>query len=84
MLQVPCGCGVSTNIAASIDTVVLMIEIEQEDWAEEQGLADGMVCMLNIKFNNLIAEGESVYLAYSVTDIFSNKENKYIPVCSMS
>lgn len=42
-----------------------MIEIEQEDWAEEQGLADGMVSMLNIKFNNLIAEGESVYLAYS-------------------
>lgn len=75
MLQVPSGCGVSTNIAASIDTVVLMIEIEQEDWAEEQGLDDGMVSMLNIKFNNLIAAGESVYLAFLVTDILSNKED---------
>jgi hypothetical protein len=50
--------GVMTNTAVSIDAAVLMTEIEQEDWAEEV-LDDGMVAMLNIQFDNLIAEDES-------------------------
>ncbi len=50
--------GVMTNTAVSIDAAVLMTEIEQEDWVEEV-LDDGMVGMLNIQFDNLIAEDES-------------------------
>ena len=46
------------NTAISIDAAVLMIEIEQKDWVEEV-LNDGMVGMINIQFNNLIAEDES-------------------------
>ena len=41
--------------AESIDTVVSMIEIEQEDWVEEV-LDDGIVRMLNVQFDNLIAD----------------------------
>ena len=50
--------GVSTNTAISIDETVSMIEIEQEDWVEEV-LDDGMVGMLNIQFDNLVADEES-------------------------
>jgi hypothetical protein len=50
--------GVSTNTAVSIDAAVLMIEIEQEDWVEEV-LDDSMVGMLNIQFDNLIADEDS-------------------------
>jgi hypothetical protein len=50
--------GVSTNNAVSIDAAVSMIDVEQEDWVEEV-LNDGMVGMLNIQFDNLIAEDES-------------------------
>ena len=35
-----------------------MIEIEQEDWVEEV-LDDSMVGMLNIQFDNLIADEDS-------------------------
>ena len=44
--------GISINVAVS------MIEIEQEDWVEEV-LDDGMVGMLNVQFDNMIAEDES-------------------------
>jgi hypothetical protein len=47
--------GVSINTAKSIDVVVSLIEIEQDDWAEEV-LDDGIVGMLNIQFDNLIAD----------------------------
>ena len=50
--------GVTTNTAVSVDTAVLMTEIEQEDWVEEV-LDDGVVGMLIIQFGNLIAEDES-------------------------
>jgi hypothetical protein len=50
--------GVSTNTAVSIDAAVSMIEIEQEDWVEEV-LDDSMVGMLNIQFDNLIADEDS-------------------------
>jgi hypothetical protein len=51
--------GVSTITAAlSIDATVLMIEIEHEDWVEKV-LNDGMVDMLNIQYDNLMAEDES-------------------------
>ncbi len=35
-----------------------MIEIEHEDWVEKV-LNDGMVDMLNIQYDNLMAEDES-------------------------
>jgi hypothetical protein len=35
-----------------------MIKIEQEDWVEEV-LNDGMVGMLNVQFDNLVADEES-------------------------
>jgi hypothetical protein len=50
--------GVSTNTAVSIDAALSMIEIEQEDWVKKV-LDNGMVGMLNIQFNNLIADEES-------------------------
>ncbi len=50
--------GVSTNTPVSIDAAVSMIYIEQEDWVEEV-LDDSMVGMLNIQFDNLIADEDS-------------------------
>ena len=35
-----------------------MIKIEQEDWVEEV-LNNGMVGMLNVQFDNLVADEES-------------------------
>jgi hypothetical protein len=49
--------GVSTNTAISIDETVSMMEIEQEDWVEEV-LDDGMVGMLIIQLDNLVADEE--------------------------
>ena len=49
---------VSTNTAISIGETVLMIEIEQEDWVKEV-LDNSMVGMLNIQFDNLVADEES-------------------------
>jgi hypothetical protein len=57
----PCGSfprGVLINNAVSIDAAVSMTEIEQEDWVEEF-LNSGMDGMLNMQFDNLIAEDES-------------------------
>ena len=45
----------TSTAAESIDHVVSMIEIEQEDWVEEV-LDDGVVNMLNIQFDNMIAD----------------------------
>ena len=59
--------GVSTNNAVSIDSAVLMIEIHQEDWVEEI-LDDGMVGILNIQFDNLIAEDESDLILSNIQD----------------
>ena len=50
--------GVYTNMAISINETVSMLKIEQEDWVEE-GIDNGMVGMLNIQFNNLVADKES-------------------------
>jgi hypothetical protein len=49
--------GVSTYTAISIDKTVSMFKIKQEDWVEEV-LKDGMVGMLNIQFDNLVANEE--------------------------
>lgn len=50
--------GVSTNTAISIEETVSMIEIEQQDWVEEV-LDDSMVGMLNIQFDNMVADEAS-------------------------
>ena len=47
----------SANTAVSIDAAVSMIEIEQEDWVEKV-LDNGMVSLLNIQFDNLVADEE--------------------------
>jgi hAT family C-terminal dimerisation region len=48
----------ASSAVESIDHVVSMIEIEQEDWVEEV-LDDGVVSMLNIQFDTMIAEDDS-------------------------
>ena len=50
--------GVSTSTAISIEETVTMIEIEQQDWVEEV-LDDSMVGMLNIQFDNMVADEAS-------------------------
>ena len=42
----------------SVDAVVGMIETEQEDWVDEV-LDDGIVGMLNVQFDNMLADDSS-------------------------
>ena len=59
-LETPSVCelgspGGASSTADFIDHEVSMIEIEQQDWVEEV-LDDGVVSMLNIQFDNMIAD----------------------------
>jgi hAT family C-terminal dimerisation region len=51
----------TSTAAESIDQLVSTIQIEQEDWVEEV-LDDGVVSMLNIQFDNLIADESDLSL----------------------
>jgi hypothetical protein len=47
--------GGASSATESIDHMVSLIEIEQSDWVEEV-LDDGVVSMLNIQFDDMIAD----------------------------
>jgi hypothetical protein len=62
ILKIPCdrrkamtGLGSTRPSDESIDEVVKMIEMDQDEWVEEV-LDDGVVGMLNVQFDNMLAD----------------------------
>ena len=62
ILKIPCDCqkamtglGSTRPPDESIDAVVNIIEMDQDEWAEEV-LDDGVVGMLNVQFDNMFAD----------------------------
>ncbi len=65
--------GASTD-AESIDHVVSMIKIEQQDWVEEV-LNDGVVSMLDIQFDNMIRMNQACQQCKNPLLIFNAHTN---------
>jgi hypothetical protein len=62
ILKIPCDCqkamtglGSTRPPDESIDAVVNMIEMDQDEWVEEV-LDDGVIGMLNVQFDNMFAD----------------------------